>query len=193
MAINQPPITGDNILDAWMLEVTRELNSGVSRSGVDENAVRRISVITNNSAVEDCALRSNRDQDIPDSKISDDIARDSEVAVKSVDTNGILDLSDAGELSISSAELNANLQAINIFATITQEMVDNDLRIITYDALTEVFDTHFLFLGGMKLIEGVEYDTHRQDDTLQPNQIRFLNPLIDSLVGLRLEISNWSV
>lgn len=28
MAINQPPITGDPVVDAWMLEVTRELNGG---------------------------------------------------------------------------------------------------------------------------------------------------------------------
>ena len=28
MAINQPPITGDPVVDAWMLEVTRELNRG---------------------------------------------------------------------------------------------------------------------------------------------------------------------
>ena len=28
MAVNQPPITGNEILDSWLLEVTRELNSG---------------------------------------------------------------------------------------------------------------------------------------------------------------------
>jgi len=46
MAVNQPPITGNEILDSWLLEVTRELNSGQRFEGLNLSTTNagRISV-----------------------------------------------------------------------------------------------------------------------------------------------------
>ena len=67
MAINQPPITGNTVMDAWMLEVTRELNSGSGDipaeagaliENVDESGILRLNrgVLSNSDVVTDVTL-----------------------------------------------------------------------------------------------------------------------------------------
>ena len=136
MAINQPPITGDPVVDAWMLEVTRELNRGETQ----QTSPPSVPLITN-----------------VDDTVQDNILQ--------VNSGTLSNLPNVTGIRIGGGTVQTGivpLTAGTSFNSVDLEQMDYTLTIPnqipvarTYDftLAPDIPDTHMVFLGGIRLYE----------------------------------------
>lgn len=158
MAINQPPITGDPVVDAWMLEVTRELNGGTGVASVAPTTT----TVTGSSPIQTVdqsgILRLNQGQ-----LSNADVVTDVTFNGTSVVTGGVAALTSQGTgLGVSLTQNDYSMTIPNPavtsynFTSIMSSDLDNG----------NIPETHMVFLGGLRLCEGTGRDYTRSGTTI---------------------------
>ena len=180
MAINQPPITGDPVVDAWMLEVTRELNGGTGVSTSTGTSSSSSSII--DRVDQSGVLRLNQG-----TLSNTDV-------VTSVQLNGGNLQTGAVSLTTSGSGL-ASLSQDDYLFRITDPGPNANVP-VTYTVLDEsgnpvnIPETHMLFLGGLRLCESTSMVTR---DYTYSNNIITLERTSRDFIGLDLVLTVFSL
>lgn len=179
MAINQPPITGNTVLDAWMLEVTRELNGG---TGVATATSSTVVTGSGSSPIQRV-----------DTTVTDNILRLAGGTLSNLPNvtsikvgngpmqTGDVQLSDTGGGGFTSVDLDQTDYSITIPDPGGTAVPQTSYQFTLVGS--SIPDTHMLFLGGLRLCESTSSTT--RDYTISGNTITLTRASRD-FIGLDL-------
>ena len=169
MAVNQPPISDDPVVSAWMLEVTRELNE-----------LRNLMMQTTGTTTTTTAPPTT---DIGFDRV--DISAGSSLRINSRELTGLR------------ATGTGSLEVMNYVQLVSPTDTNYSFQGAGFQPIDIPPNTHTLYLGGQKLIESVDYNldpdiTGRVTLTSLPSGIPSDN-LQQGITGIMLELSIWSI
>ena len=178
MAINQPPITGNPVVDAWMLEVTRELNGGTGVSTSTSTPSSSSSVITSVSVNDILRLSNGVLSNAP-------LVNSIQVGAGQPQTGNVI-VPAGGGGGFSSVNIVQNDYMTQIADPGTGNPI---LASYTFPAApSPIPDAHMVFLGGMRLCETPAGSTVTRDYTTMGNTI-ILQRTSRDLIGLDLVLT----
>ena len=173
MAINQPPITGDPTLDAWMLEVARELNSGTGIS----SGTSSTTTTTSTSPVRSVDTTGILNLSGTGRLSSDDVVTSIQVGTGPVQTGPVQIAASGGGFN------NVNLMQNDYMITLVNPIQSSYQFTMAPDPIPE---THMLFLGGLRLCESTSTTT--RDYNISGNTINLERTSTD-FAGLDLVLT----
>ena len=181
MAINQPPITGDPTLDAWMLEVARELNSGTGIS----SGTSSTTTTTSTSPVRSVDTTGILNLSGTGRLSSDDVVTSIQVGTGPVQTGPVqIAASGGGFNNVNLVQTDYLLRLVNPIQSSYQFTMAPDIcRAPAPDPIPE---THMLFLGGLRLCESTSTTT--RDYNISGNTINLERTSTD-FAGLDLVLT----
>ena len=169
MAVNQPIIGSDQADNSWKLEVTAQANTEESRVNALVSRIEQLEAMLGATTTGSGGV------------------------VQSVNTEppSILRLSDAGRLSTIPVTGAGSLAVLNLVQRVSPTSVE-------YNFTRTIPETHILYVGGMKLVETVDYNLANQDTqpgilTLTSIPANIPTNNLQSTTGIHIELSIWSI